>query len=115
MTGNKLLGQLIRRKDFRITWFELHERKRELFVGVKPYKNGCRCPLCDRRCEIVRVLRERRKWRDVLICGMQVIFFIIQRRFSVPLMAGFRNGYLGPMNMPGLPTGLNTFYWCSAR
>ena len=82
MAGKKLLGRLLRIKGFRITWFELHERKREVLIGVKPHKVGCRCPHCDRRCEIVTILPECRVWRDVVLCGMQ-IFFLSSQRDSV--------------------------------
>ena len=78
MAGKKLLERLLRMKGFRITWFELHERKRECFIGVKPHKTGCRCPHCDRRCEIVSILPECRVWRDVVLCGMQVFFLSSQ-------------------------------------
>jgi len=82
MGGKKLLQRLLRMKGFRITWFELHERKREVLIGVKPHKTGCRCPHCDRRCEIVTILPECRVWRDVVLCGMQ-IFFLSSQRDSV--------------------------------
>jgi transposase len=75
MGGKKLLQRLLRMKGFRITWFELHERKREVLIGVKPHKTGCRCPHCDRRCEIVIILPECRVWRDVVLCGMEVFFY----------------------------------------
>jgi hypothetical protein len=78
MAGKKLLERLLRMKGFRITWFELHERKREFRIGVKPHKTGCRCPHCDRRCEIVSILPECRVWRDVVLCGMQVFFLSSQ-------------------------------------
>lgn len=82
MAGKKLLERLLRMKGFCITWFELRERKRDLFIGVKPHKTGCRCPHCDRRCEIVTILPECRVWRDVVLCGMQ-IFFLSSQRDSV--------------------------------
>jgi hypothetical protein len=82
MADKKLLERLLRMKGFRITWFELRERKRDLFIGVKPHKTGCRCPHCDRRCEIVTILPECRVWRDVVLCGMQ-IFFLSSQRDSV--------------------------------
>ena len=78
MAGKKLLERLLRMKGFRITWFELHERKREIIIGVKPHKTGCRCPHCDRRCKIVNNLSEYRVWRDVVLCGMQVFFLSAQ-------------------------------------
>ena len=83
MAGNKLLQRLLRMKGFRVTWFGLDERKRLILVGVKPHKTGCRCPQCDRRCEIVTTLTEPREWRDVELCGMEV-FFLSAQGDSVP-------------------------------
>ena len=84
MSGKKLLGKLLRVKGFLVVWFELHERKRELFVGVKPHKTGCRCPHCDRRCEIVTILPECREWRDMVVCGMKVVFFYAPKEILCP-------------------------------
>ncbi len=98
-------------KGFRVAWYELNVRKKELYIGVKPHKTGCRCPHCGRRGEIVAVLPELRQWRDVALCGMQVIFFIIPRRFFVQLMGGFRSVSRGRRLMRELHTGLNTSYW----
>ena len=39
---------------------------------VKPHKNGCLCPECDRRGRIVRIMKEPRIWRDVDVCGWTV-------------------------------------------
>ena len=114
MAGKKLLGRLLRMKGFRITWFELRERKRDLFIGVKPHKTGCRCPHCDRRCEIVTILPECRVWRDVVLCGMQIFFFIIPERFCVLLMVEFRRIFCGQRLMRESPTGLSISYWCIA-
>ena len=83
MAGRKLLQRLLRMKGFRITWFELYERRRRVFIGVKPHKTGCRCPQCDRRCAIVTILPECRVWRDVVLCGMEV-FFLSSQGDSVP-------------------------------
>lgn len=84
MEGKKLLERLLLTRGFRITWFKLHERKREIFIGGKPHKNGCRCPHCDRRCEIVRILPECRVWRDVVICGRQVFFYYHPKEILCP-------------------------------
>ena len=81
MAGKKLLERLLQMKGYSSTRFELHESKRELFIGVKPRKTGCRCPHCDRQCEIVTILPECRVWRDVVLCGMQV--FLSSERDSV--------------------------------
>ena len=114
MAGRKLLQRLLRMKGFRITWFELYERKRRVFIGVKPHKTGCRCPQCDRRCEIVTILPKCRVWRDVVLCGMEVFFFIIPGRFCALPMVGFRRIFRGRTLMHELPTGLNMSSWCIA-
>ena len=115
MASKKLLERLLRMKGFRITWFELHERKKELFIGVKPHKTGCRCPYCDRRCEIVTTIPVCRMWRDVVLCGMQVFFFIIPKKLCVLPMVEFRRLFRGRRLMHALLTDLNIFYWCIAR
>lgn len=74
MTAVRLLTQLLRMKGFRATWFEIQPRKKEIHVGVKPHKTGCRCLKCDRRGKIVHILKDCREWRDVVLCGMRVIF-----------------------------------------
>ena len=84
MTGKKVLERLLRMKGFRITWFQMHERKREVSIGVEPHKTGCRCPHCDRRCEIVTILPEDRIWRDVVLCGLQVFFFYRPKELLCP-------------------------------
>ena len=114
MGGKKLLQRLLRMKGFRITWFELHERKRKVLIGVKPHKMGCRCPHCDRRCEIVTILPECRVWRDVVLCGMEVFFFIIPKRFCVLPMVEFKRTFRGRTLMHESPIGLNISYLCIA-
>jgi len=84
MASKRLLERLLRMKGYCSTWFDLKERKRELFIGVKPHKTGCRCPQCDRRCEIVTILHERREWRDVTLCGIQVFFVYHPREIMCP-------------------------------
>ena len=84
MADKKLLERLLRMKGFKVTWFELHERKRELHIGVNPHKTGCRCPLCDRRCKIVAILPECRIWRDITLCGQQVFFYYNPKEVDCP-------------------------------
>ena len=45
MADRKLLQRLLRMKGFRITWFELYERRRRVFIGVKPHKTVCTLPI----------------------------------------------------------------------
>jgi transposase len=51
---------------------------------VKPYKNGCRCPICDKRGDIRRILPEARSWKDVRVCGWTVIFLYCVKEIICP-------------------------------
>ena len=42
---------------------------------LKPYKNGCRCPECNRRCRIVNEIGTYRIWRDLPIYGCSVLLW----------------------------------------
>lgn len=72
MTANKFIRKLLNLKELVVCGYHLHERKRQLLIFVKPYKNGCRCPLCDRRCKIKHQLRLYRLWRDLPVYGCSV-------------------------------------------
>ena len=50
MSNLKLLRTILRLKSLKITHFRFLHREKELHLAVKPYKNGCRCPDCGRRC-----------------------------------------------------------------
>ena len=64
MTAYKLIGKLLKFKGFRCVGLAFRRGGR-LDVLVKPFKNGCRCPECGRRCKIVRQRAEPRYWRDI--------------------------------------------------
>lgn len=72
MSPNKLIRKLLKLKSIRVLDFYFAERNTELHLIVKPHKNGCLCPECHRRSSIVRVMPERRKWRDIRVCGIRV-------------------------------------------
>jgi transposase len=72
MTVNKFIRKLLKLKELVVCGYELNERKRQLLIFVKPYKNGCRCPICDRRCKIKHQLRLYRQWRDLPVYGCSV-------------------------------------------
>ena len=73
MATGKLIRTLLRLKDIRITFFDFFHRKNELHIGVKPYKNGCRCPDCGRRGKIISH-NESRSWDDIVVAGWKVVF-----------------------------------------
>ena len=72
MSNLTLLGKILRLKELRITGYDFKDHGRELHLGVKPHKNGARCPECGRRGRIVRA-GEQRQWSDVAVFGMKVI------------------------------------------
>ncbi len=73
MSNLKLLCKILRLKDMKITQFWFKNRNKELHLAVKPYKNGCRCPHCGRRCPIVRQATEFRHWEDLTLMGLKVL------------------------------------------
>lgn len=73
MAVNTFIKKLLKLSFLKVSWYEFRARNRELHLGVKPYRNGCRCPHCGRRGNIVRLLNER-TWRDVVVCGIKVFF-----------------------------------------
>lgn len=75
MKTTDFIFRFLRLKVLRIQRFTFKNYGRELHLGVKPYKNGCLCPQCERRCEIVRVMPTERCWRDIRICGITVFFY----------------------------------------
>ena len=84
MSELRLLKKILRFKEVNITHFELKNRDTELHLGVKPYKNGCRCPVCHRRCRIVRLAREVRSWSDLTLFGMPVSLWYTPKEIECP-------------------------------
>jgi transposase len=83
MTAVRLVSKLLKFKGFRAVSFWFEDRGRELVIAVKPDKNGCRCPECNRRGKIVHALPPRR-WRDVRVCGRRVWLLYSQREIRCP-------------------------------
>lgn len=71
MTTKKFIRKLTGLKGIRVTGWYFSAREKVLTICVKPWKNGCRCPACGRRCRKVN-RREPRRWQDVPICGKRV-------------------------------------------
>jgi len=85
MTACKLIRKLLNLKGLLVTAFELKFRDRTINLWVKPYKNGCRCPHCNRRRRIVRTMDNPRVWRDLPICGWSVFFWFRPREIICPI------------------------------
>ena len=83
MGNMKLLTKLLRLKGAKITCFEFKNRDKELHVGIKPHKNGCRCQKCGRRCQIVRIV-DKRSWTDVTILGLKIVFWYAPKEIHCP-------------------------------
>ena len=84
MSNMKLLLKILRLKELKINGFEFRQRDKELHLFVKPYKNGCRCPECRRRCRIVRHGTEPRSWTDITVMGMRVILHYAPKELVCP-------------------------------
>ncbi len=78
------LTKILRLKDREITAFSFPQRDTELHLWVKPCKNGGRCPVCERRCPIVRQAQEVRSWEDVAILGRKVLFWYAPKEIVCP-------------------------------
>jgi transposase len=76
MTTPKFISKLLKLRGLKVTDYWLKTRDQELWLAVKPYKNGCRCSEsgCERRCKINRPMPDARQWRDVVVCGWKVVF-----------------------------------------
>jgi transposase len=84
MSNMKLLGKILRLKEMKISGFEFKNGGKELHLFVKPYKNGCRCPRCQRRCQIVRHGTEARCWTDLTVFGMRVLLLYAPKEIECP-------------------------------
>ena len=84
MSNLKLLSKILRLKNMKITRFWFKKRDKELHLAVKPYKNGCRCPGCGRRGRIVRHTSELRRWEDLTLMGMKVLFWYAPKEIQCP-------------------------------
>ena len=49
MRNSKLLCKLLQLKEMKVTWFQFADYGKELRLGVKPFRNGCR-GLCSNSC-----------------------------------------------------------------
>ena len=83
MAVHSFIRKLLKLPFLKVTWCEFRSWNRELHLGVKPHKNGSRCPSCGRRGKIVRHQKKRR-WRDVVVCGITVFFHYRPKEIKCP-------------------------------
>ena len=84
MNNAKLLSTLLHLKELKITGFEFGNRGKELHLAVKPYKNGCRCPHCQRRCRIARQATQCRRWDELTVLGVRIVFHYAPKEIDCP-------------------------------
>jgi len=101
MTVNKLIEKLLKLKGLRVTGFEFSIRNTVLNLWVKPQKNGCLCPHCNRRGGIVHIERMCPGCGVIFLCVVVPFYSgIVQERFNVPPMAECKRISLGLKVMP---------------
>lgn len=84
MTNNKFIRKLFNLKDLRVSDFEFQPNKKILNIWVKPYKTGCLCPKCKRRCPIIRFMKTR-TWRDLPMSIYSVRFLYSPKEILCPI------------------------------
>lgn len=84
MTSNKTIAKLLKFKGLKVVNSEFKAREGALYLTVKPWKNGCQCPECGRRCEIKRIFSTARTWRDIRICGWTVFLVYNPKEIECP-------------------------------
>jgi len=80
------IAKLFRFKRYlKVVGYVFEDYGKTLKILVKPYKNGCRCPDCQRRCEIVGlVVGDAREWDDMPIHGIKVLLIFHPREIVCP-------------------------------
>jgi len=84
MTVNNFIRKALKLKELSVDDFWFEDRNKILNLIVKPYKNGCRCPICNRRCKIIRISDEPRRWRDLIIYGCIVFYWYHPKEILCP-------------------------------
>lgn len=87
MSNLKLLYKILHLKGMKITRFDFKHRDKELHLAVKPHKNGCRCPHCGRRGRIVWQAAAPRRWEDLTLMGLKVLFWYTPKEILCPTHA----------------------------
>lgn len=83
MTANKAIAKLLKLNMLKIVDFRF-ARDGSLFLNVKPFKNGARCPECGRRGQLVRSRPTARQWRDLPVAGREVVLCYFPREITCP-------------------------------
>ena len=108
MSTLKFIQKPLKIQGFRVVDFTFYNWYKELWLKVKPHKNGACCPKCNRRGKIIRTFEEPRVWRDVPVCGKEVFLVYCPREINSLRIAVFRKIFPGPLSMHGSPIGLSS-------
>ena len=84
MATLSFIRKLFRLKGLRVINFEFKTRKSVLYLIVRPYKNGCLCPICGRRGKIINKLGEFRRWDDIVMAGWKIILCYAPKEIKCP-------------------------------
>ena len=84
MTNSKFICKLLKLKGLKVGNFSFEGWGKELHLFVKPFKNGCRCPVCNRRGKIKCTMPSPRIWRDVCVCGITVSLIYCPKEIVCP-------------------------------
>ena len=84
MTTLSFIRKLFRLKGVRVINYEFKTRASVLNLIVKPHKNGCKCPICGRRCKIVNQLDEFRDWDDIVVSGWKIVSWYSPKEIKCP-------------------------------
>jgi len=84
MTNSKFIRKLFRLRDMIVKNFNFSDYNKELHLHVVPHKCGAECPICRRRCKIVREMQEERSWRDLIVSGTTIFFHFRLREIDCP-------------------------------
>lgn len=85
MSANIFIQKLFRFKGIlRVCGFTFEVRNQTLLIPVTPHKNGRCCPICERKCKLVKSNREERRWRDIPFCGWTVYLCYAPREIDCP-------------------------------
>lgn len=74
MSIAKFIERLLKLKALSVKNIAFKNRFKELWLEVKPHRNGALCPHCKRRGKILYTLEKPRTWRDIPVCGREVYF-----------------------------------------
>jgi transposase len=85
LSARKFIVRLFRfKRNLRVVAVTFTDRNRRLDIQVKPFKNGCRCPECGRRCKIVNHTRYPRYWKDLPVHGIEVFLCYAPKEVLCP-------------------------------